>query len=98
MRITNKTISRIIAALVMAFLAAIVVHIMDSHDHSLSREAYLANQARDFDDEVAHPKSFFAYLVLGLIGSAMYFGLYEIISLIIGKIFERLKPSDDANA
>ena len=98
MRINSKIISRIIAALIMAILAAVVVHIMDSHNYSLSREAYLANQAKDFDDEVAHPTPIYAYLSLGLIASCLYFGLYEIISLIIGKIFERLKPSDDANA
>jgi hypothetical protein len=93
---SNNKISRIIAALVMAVLAAVVVHIMDSHDHSLTREAYLANQAKDFDDEVGHPRSFGGYLILGLIGSLMYFSLYELFSFCIRKILEKVKADDAA--
>jgi uncharacterized membrane protein len=90
----KKILSRIIAALVMAVLAAVVVRILDSHDYSLSREAYLAKQATEFDEKVTHPRSFFGYLILGFIASCLYFGLYEVLSLFVRKLLERLHRSD----
>jgi hypothetical protein len=74
-----------IAVFTMAVLAAFIVYLMEAHDHSLSREAYLAKEAADLDKEVAHPKSFFGFLIVGLIGSVMYWGLYEILSFIYGQ-------------
>ena len=90
-------ISRIVAALIMAILAAFMVHIWDAQDHHLGREAYLAKQAIDFDEEVARPSSFSRYLIVGLFFSCLYFGLYEVLSFCIRKILEKLN-ADEANA
>jgi hypothetical protein len=93
---SNNKLSRIIAALIMAFLAALMVHIMDAKEHHLGREAYLAKEAVDFDDETAHPSSFVRYLIFGLITSCLYIGLYEILSFFIRKILERLNADDSS--
>jgi len=94
---TNNKISRIVAALTMAILAAFVVYIMDTQDGHLTREAYLAKQAANFDEEIAHPGSFGRYLILGLISSCLYIGLYETLSFFIRAILEKVKPSDPNN-
>jgi hypothetical protein len=96
----NNKPSRIVAALIMAILAAYVAHIIDAHDNHLGREAYLAKQAADYDQQVAHPASIVYYLTSGLICSCLYIGLYELLVFGIRKILDRINRinADDLNS
>lgn len=85
----NNKISRIISVAIMGLVAGFGVHIIRAHDALMSRDAYLAKQAERYDHHAAHPELLVASIIVGLIMAGIYFGIYELLALVIRKILDK---------
>ena len=91
----NNKISRIVSVGIMGLIAGFFIHVMRAQEALMGREAYLAKQAARYDHHAAHPDLLVIPIIAGLIMACIYFGIYELLALVIRKVLEKLNARDN---
>ena len=89
----NK-LSRIVSVGIMGLIAACGVHLIHAREALMSRDAYIAKQTASYDRHAAHPEHIVVTIIVGLIMSCIYFGVYELVAFVMRKVLERLNAGD----
>lgn len=90
----NNRLSRIVSVGIMGLIAGYYIHAMQAREALMGREAYLAKQAAIYDQHAAHPHLLVIPIIAGLIMACIYFGIYELLALVIRKILDRINAAD----
>ncbi len=90
----TRFMSHVVAAVLLGIVLGVVTARSRSTDRAKGREAYLAEQARHFDKNVAKPRSVFT-CVAGVGFSGFVFGVYELLAL---GIYGVIRPRENAGA
>jgi hypothetical protein len=90
----NNRLSRIVSIGIMGFIAGFFIHSMRAREALMGREAYLAKQAASYDQHAAHPDMLVISIIAGLIMACIYFGIYELLALVVRKILDKINAAD----
>jgi hypothetical protein len=90
-------LSRIVSMGIMGIIAACGLHLIHTREALMGRDTYLTKQAASFDHHAAHPEPIVVTIIVGLIMSYIYFGVYEFVAFVILKILEKTN-ADKSNS
>jgi hypothetical protein len=78
----------------MGLIAAFGLHLIHAREALMSRDAYIAKQTASYDRHAARPEHIIVTLIVSLIMSCIYFGVYELVAFIVRKFLEKLNVGD----
>ena len=89
---TQRTRSRLLAALAVSVLVSVLAYRIDLHNHSIGKQAFLTETADVFDKTYAqlHPVSHF---FIGILITGAALGAYELIGFAVQRILRSKKGS-----
>ena len=90
----TRFMAHVVAAVVLGIVLGVVTATSRSADRAKGREAYLVEQAKHFDKNVAKSRGVFT-CVAGVAFSGFLFGVYELLAL---GIYGAIRPKGDAGA
>jgi hypothetical protein len=93
----NNKLSRIISIGIMGIIAGFGMHIINARNTLMGRDAFLAKEAARYDRHLAHPDSIAVTIIVGLIMSCVYFGLYELLAFVLRKILDKSNANDSGS-
>jgi hypothetical protein len=80
----RRMISRALSAVILSLALAFFMYQSDASQGSMSKAAYLADQAARYDKYLVHPQV--GVVVIGFILVCIFFGAYELLSFVIYKV------------
>jgi len=81
------SLPRVAAAFVMGLLFGSYNHHMYMSWNRRGKDAFISYQLQRFDTHMAHPHSLIFTVASGIIGSAVIFVFYELIAILLSRLF-----------
>ncbi len=85
----SSGLNRVLAALILGFIAGLGVYGVETHRHAMGRDAFLASQSQLWDHRYTETHAAIIFGIILAIGAGV--GLYEFLAFAIDKALNRTR-------